>query len=266
MVSIKTKTGYEVLVDPDIKEKIGDNSLNIRSLKGKSTSYAQINFGRHNRVSLHRWILDAKDGEVVDHINGDGLDNRRENIRICTHKQNCLNHKKHKHGVLGYIGVGVGNKDESGHIISYRINIHISGEPYNELWNDLKAAAMRRDQLAYKYHGEFARLNFPKTIHEFKNNKIKDSKFYCKGQSNSKSTSKFYGVSYIYTSAKGVPKYRARFKNRSSKPLQSEYEAALIYDQFVLEGKESMFKLNFPIKSRQDYERQKKQAFTGETA
>lgn len=44
-------------------------------------------------VYLHRFILNASDGEYVDHKNGNGLDNKRSNIRICTNRQNMQNTK-----------------------------------------------------------------------------------------------------------------------------------------------------------------------------
>lgn len=40
---------------------------------------------------MHRHITDARMGMVADHWNGNGLDNRRRNLRVCTHKQNCVN-------------------------------------------------------------------------------------------------------------------------------------------------------------------------------
>lgn len=53
---------------------------------------------------VHRFILKAKKGESVDHINGNKLDNRKENLRICTHQQNMCNTKlsiKNKTGIKG---------------------------------------------------------------------------------------------------------------------------------------------------------------------
>lgn len=49
--------------------------------------------GRHHgiRKPIHRIIMDPPSNMVVDHINGDTLDNRRENLRVCTHRQNILN-------------------------------------------------------------------------------------------------------------------------------------------------------------------------------
>lgn len=46
---------------------------------------------KRKKIRLHRAIIGAKKGEIVDHINGDGLDNRKTNLRIVTHRQNCQN-------------------------------------------------------------------------------------------------------------------------------------------------------------------------------
>lgn len=56
-------------------------------------------------VAMHREIAGAPDGKVVDHINGDPLDNRRENLRVCTQQQNLWNGKAHRDGSSKYRGV-----------------------------------------------------------------------------------------------------------------------------------------------------------------
>ena len=52
--------------------------------------YAYGKFGDKNQL-MHRVILGARRSEQVDHIDGDGLNNRRSNLRICTHAQNLMN-------------------------------------------------------------------------------------------------------------------------------------------------------------------------------
>lgn len=58
------------------------------------------------KTRLHRFLLDLEDPTlIVDHINGDGLDNRRENIRVCTRAENNKNMRKRKDNVSGCAGV-----------------------------------------------------------------------------------------------------------------------------------------------------------------
>lgn len=55
------------------------------------TSGVYGHFYANTTIKMHRFILDAPKGYVVDHINGDTLDNRKQNLRICTHAQNQQN-------------------------------------------------------------------------------------------------------------------------------------------------------------------------------
>ncbi|MBL0320755.1 MAG: HNH endonuclease [Alphaproteobacteria bacterium] len=50
----------------------------------------------HKHVYMHRYIMTAKAGQEVDHINGNKLDNRKENLRLASHSQNCKNQAKPK--------------------------------------------------------------------------------------------------------------------------------------------------------------------------
>lgn len=54
---------------------------------------------------LHRMLTKAPAGMDVDHINGNGLDNRRENLRVCTHAQNMANQRIERPNRLGYRGI-----------------------------------------------------------------------------------------------------------------------------------------------------------------
>lgn len=61
---------------------------------------------RTNSISMHRFILRAKRGTQIDHKNGNGLDNRKQNLRFCTNQQNAFNQKYPQKGnKLGLKGV-----------------------------------------------------------------------------------------------------------------------------------------------------------------
>ena len=110
----------------------------------------------NRRVLLHRLILSPPKGVQVDHTNGDRLDNRRSNIRLCTHKQNMQNQKMHKTNTSGFIGVFRATKS------TYHAQLRIDGKP-RHLGSFLCPieAAIFRDVAALEIRGEFARLNFP---------------------------------------------------------------------------------------------------------
>lgn len=57
------------------------------------------------RIKVHRLILDPRDSEIVDHKNGDTLDNRRSNLRIATRTQNMWNRKTNENNKVGLKGV-----------------------------------------------------------------------------------------------------------------------------------------------------------------
>lgn len=143
-----------------------------RSRQGKNTLYIFTTervpgSEKYRAVHLHRLLTQATDGQLVDHENGNGLDNRRSNLRTCSTYENG------RHKVLyvarkriadGFIGVhwnarrqkwtaqiGAGAPDERGR--SRRISLGNHAEP--------EEAARLYDAAAWHFFGEFAALNFP---------------------------------------------------------------------------------------------------------
>ena len=126
--------------------------------KYQCTYYAKRNVwtnGRGTTVFMHRTILDAKKGENTDHINGDGLDNRRSNIRVCTSAENARN-KHSRRGKSKYKGVSWFKRDKKWvtHIKANGKSINL-GYSFNEI-----DAAKTYDKAAIKYFGEFANTNY----------------------------------------------------------------------------------------------------------
>jgi hypothetical protein len=106
-------------------------------------------------IHMHRLITNAPDGLFVDHINGDGLDNRRGNLRVCTKSENGFNRGKNSNNTTGYKGVTT-NKGK------YRAQIRIDGKMCGlGRYTDPVEAAKAYDRAAKKHYGEFAKLNFP---------------------------------------------------------------------------------------------------------
>lgn len=111
--------------------------------------------GRRN-LFMHRQILRLENPEVItDHINGDGLDNRKTNIRACSNMENMRNRKVGKNNTSGVKGVYWAKKDNR-----WRARIKLNGR-FISLghFSDKKEAAKAYDDAAKQYYGEFARLN-----------------------------------------------------------------------------------------------------------
>lgn len=103
---------------------------------------------------MHRLLLSPKRGEQVDHINRDGLDNRRCNLRICTQSQNNAN-SQHRVSSTGYRGVYRDGR-------RYQAAISVGGQMVRlGRFDGAIPAARAYDAAALQHFGEFASLNFP---------------------------------------------------------------------------------------------------------
>lgn len=110
---------------------------------------------RYHQILMHREIMNAPDGLQVDHINGDGLDNRRENLRLATRSENEHNRRKLSKTLSQYKGVTryKSNGKWLAQIIFEMQHINIG------IFDTELEAAKAYNEAAKQYHGEFARLN-----------------------------------------------------------------------------------------------------------
>jgi hypothetical protein len=128
------------------------------ALVSRDTYYARRNTyvdGVGGMALLHRELMQPADGSKIDHIDGNGLNCTRANMRLATSQQNSINHKR-KVGKSGYRGV-------------YKLKnryIAIMSDNYEQIhigsYLTAEEAARARDAAVLARHGEFAVLNFPK--------------------------------------------------------------------------------------------------------
>jgi len=92
------------LVDKEDYDKIKDYGWYAHYDK-KGKRYYAITRTHGIRIIMHRLILDAKKGQIVDHIDHDGINNRKNNLRLCEQSQNCMNKLSQSNNTSGYRGV-----------------------------------------------------------------------------------------------------------------------------------------------------------------
>ncbi len=108
-------------------------------------------------IYMHREIMNAPPGMVVDHIDHNTLNNRRCNLRVCTQEQNYANAGP-RGAASGFVGVHrCGGKWEAG--IAWHGVYHYCGR-----FDDPVEAAKARDRKAHELHGELAYINLPEEL------------------------------------------------------------------------------------------------------
>ena len=130
-------------------------------LQQKHTSYAVAGIKRNDKwtmIRMHRLLMNEPKGLQVDHIDGNGLNNQRSNIRLCTNTQNLYNKKVHKNCKSGFKGVRWHDEAKK-----WQTRVTIDGKQKSiGYFFCLVKAAKVYDNAAREYYGKFARLNFPK--------------------------------------------------------------------------------------------------------
>jgi AP2 domain. len=152
MKSISLTQGKVALVDDGDFDWLNQWKWSVN--RSSSKMYA-VTWGKRNAVSMHRVILgDACEGMDVDHIDGDGLNNQRSNLRVCTRGDNSRNRKKSNQNNYQYKGVfPIGRK--------WRAVISVNGKTTHlGMFDNAEDAARAYDIKAKELYGEFANLNF----------------------------------------------------------------------------------------------------------
>ena len=156
MKLIYDSKGNSTKVDDEDFEYLSQFKWNIT--KNGRTCYASRpitnEFGIRTRMKMHREIMKAKNGEMIDHINGDGTDNRKENLRYTTKQLNAFNMGK-RPGTSKYKGVCRSSPNSKW---TARIQFNYKGI-YLGYFEKEEDAALAYNKKAIELFGEHARLN-----------------------------------------------------------------------------------------------------------
>lgn len=138
------------LIDLDDIDKVKNIKWHKTELQ-RSTYYCTSNDKKWKRI--HRLILNVTDPNIViDHINHNGLDNRKSNLRICTNQENIMNCNIPKNNKSGCKGV-YWSKDKN----KWTVQVSVNGKTkYIGRYNKYEDAVKARKEAAEKYYGEFA--------------------------------------------------------------------------------------------------------------
>lgn len=154
-----TKDKFALVDDSDYDRL---NQWKWHSSLSRKTCYA-CRKGRKGKESkkiiMHREILGLRpgDGRIVDHIDGNGLNNQRSNLRLCAHQENMLNRPGNRGSKSKYKGIYWSERKRRWIAeIRYKLKKERLG-----LFKSEVDAAMAYDRRAKELFGEFAKLNFP---------------------------------------------------------------------------------------------------------
>ncbi len=156
MKQIPLTQGKFAIVDDEDFERLSKFKW-FASKVGSGAFYAMrtIREGGCKRIlPMQNAVMSVQHGVIVDHIDRNRLNNRRDNLRICTQAQNSCNRSMMRNNTSGFKGV-------SRHGKKWQSRIKLDGKSmFLGYFNTKEEAARAYDAAAVKFHGEFASLNF----------------------------------------------------------------------------------------------------------
>ncbi len=155
-----TRDKYALVDDENFKYL---NQFKWHCVPGRYTWYAARGVGpfkKQKKIYMQYAVINIPIGMIVDHVNKNGLDNQKENLRICTRSQNSHNYKIPRNNTSGFKGVFF-DKQWNKWRAAIRINYK---RFYLGSFENKIEAARSYDMAAKQYHGEFANLNFKEGV------------------------------------------------------------------------------------------------------
>lgn len=230
---IPLNDGYFAVVDDQDYEWL--NQWTWHYQPGPNTGYAirtEVVNGKKTTIRMHRLILGARPGTRIDHKDGDGLNNRRYNLRFCDAAGNARNSSPRK-GTSRFKGVSWSKPARAWKVLICVNRVHM----YFGVFADEEFAARVHDAAVVQHHGEYARLNFPGepllAEEEITRNRLLPSK-----------TSRFRGVCRPTQSNTWVVRIQVKGKGVHIGCYDTEEDAARAYNEAALKYHGSKAKLN----------------------
>jgi len=155
IVKLPLSNGGVTIVDDDVAEKLKGKILQKSDRRG----YVRIRSGKHG-CYIHRYITNAPEGMVVDHLNGDKADNRLANLRVCTQSENLLNQRVDSRALSKYRHVYKNSKRADW---SIRMGVRRKTLYFGD-YRSKHIASIFADQILVKMVGPFVLKNFQEKI------------------------------------------------------------------------------------------------------
>lgn len=143
--------GYEAVIDAVDAAAVGQHNwcAEVRA----HAVYAVRSISGESIIRMHRWLMKTPTGLVTDHINGDGLNNRRANLRVATHSQNLHNQRTNSHNARGLKGAFYRPREKR-----WQSHIRVAGKThYLGFFKTPEAAHQAYCEASALFHGAFSR-------------------------------------------------------------------------------------------------------------
>ena len=158
MKEIFLTNGLVAFVDDDDYDSVACWGWHARPGKNTTYAYRAVKIkGKQKNILLHRMIMGHPEGKNVDHINGNGLDCQKGNLRLATGRENNANAKGNRNATSKYKGVSWHTKYGKWRAVisDYKPCRHI-------MMSECEVTCAKAyDEAARKAFGEYAMLNFP---------------------------------------------------------------------------------------------------------
>lgn len=226
--TIVFKNGLEAFISDCDEDRVSQHQWHTFCVRG--IWYAAT--GRKDkprRLYLHRFIMDAPEGMEADHRDGNGLNNQRDNLRLCTHAENLRNRGKQANGSSGYKGV---TYFKGGNL--WRAQIKLNGKSIGlGVYNTAEQAAIAYNHAAKDLFGDFAVFNDVKNWESLIPRRRNDLRITNK--------SGYRGAHW----SRDTNKWRVKFNGKHIGLYDDLIEAATAYDEVSFAALGDRAKLNF---------------------